>query len=165
MTNDFKKQYEHPLWQKKRLEALEDASWKCDDCHAKDKQLHVHHRTYKKGCKVWEYDLDELQVLCEDCHKKIHAFIEMRKETEEMFRKIMDSEDADIGCLHAYLKATIEDGNEDGSTVFDMGKFYFDGISQFYGLPTSLVSRKGFSTVDQFRSAQRTMERFFQELT
>ena len=68
----FFEQYKHPLWQKKRLEMLEDAGWECSNCGDCENLLHVHHKIYIKGRKVWEYDQFELEVLCEKCHTFEH---------------------------------------------------------------------------------------------
>ncbi len=71
---DFTQQYQHPNWQKKRLEVLEAANYTCAKCKAQEKQLHVHHLYYEKGRNVWEYDgQQELMVVCFDCHEEIHA--------------------------------------------------------------------------------------------
>lgn len=72
-TNNYTEQYNSPKWQKKRLEILELHNFKCDECDNKEeKQLHVHHRFYLKDRKVWEYDNDVFQVLCETHHTKVH---------------------------------------------------------------------------------------------
>ena len=73
---EFKDQYKHPLWQKKRLEALEFADYCCECCQSMDSQLHVHHKRYIKGRLIWEYALDELDVLCHECHEEAHRAIE-----------------------------------------------------------------------------------------
>lgn len=70
---DWKEQYRHPNWQRKRLEALEAADYVCQRCFDGEAHLHVHHRHYFKGRKVWEYSLRELEVLCESCHLETHA--------------------------------------------------------------------------------------------
>lgn len=70
---NFSDQYRHPMWQKKRLEALEAAAFTCQECFSDETQLHVHHKKYVKGRMVWEYGLDELAVLCEPCHEGAHA--------------------------------------------------------------------------------------------
>jgi hypothetical protein len=57
-----------PRWQKKRLEILQRDGFKCVNCEAKEKTLHVHHLRYLKGKKPWEYDGGDLQTLCVDCH-------------------------------------------------------------------------------------------------
>jgi len=69
----FSEQYKHPLWQKKRLEILELASFTCDNCGDTESQLHIHHKAYIKGRDLWEYDEPELDCLCSDCHKAAHV--------------------------------------------------------------------------------------------
>jgi len=69
---EWKDQYKHPLWQKKRLEALEYYGFECSDCGDSDSQLHVHHVRYKKGAKMWDYNVTELSVLCDKCHSEAH---------------------------------------------------------------------------------------------
>lgn len=69
---EWKDQYKHPLWQKKRLEALEYFGFECSDCGSSDSQLHVHHVRYKKGAKIWDYAVTELAVLCDVCHEDAH---------------------------------------------------------------------------------------------
>ena len=77
--NTTKKQAEYaellkkPQWQKRRLQMLEKADWKCVECGAKEQQLHVHHRRYIAGAKPWEYGDEDLAVLCEQCHEKAHG--------------------------------------------------------------------------------------------
>lgn len=68
----WSEQYKHPNWQRKRLEAMEAASFRCENCGDADTTLNVHHRHYVKGRKVWEYELHELSVLCEPCHETEH---------------------------------------------------------------------------------------------
>lgn len=72
----WKDQYKHPEWQKKRLECLEAANWECQECGAKEDELHVHHPRYVKGRMVWEYPVTELAVLCESCHKAAHSLLD-----------------------------------------------------------------------------------------
>ena len=77
--NTAKKQAEYaellkkPQWQKRRLQMLEKADWRCVECGAEDQQLHVHHKRYIAGAKPWEYEDDDLAVLCEQCHEKAHG--------------------------------------------------------------------------------------------
>lgn len=69
---NFKDQYKSPLWQKKRLEALERSGFCCECCGDGESTLHVHHKRYVNGRNVWEYDARELAVLCEPCHESTH---------------------------------------------------------------------------------------------
>jgi hypothetical protein len=61
------------MWQRRRLERLEQAGWECQNCGDKSTTLHVHHKQYIKGRMAWEYDDLELAVLCEPCHESEHA--------------------------------------------------------------------------------------------
>lgn len=69
----YKEQLAHPFWQRRRLERLEAAGWKCADCSAAEQQLHVHHERYISGRMVWDYPDDLLTVLCDACHGKRHG--------------------------------------------------------------------------------------------
>jgi hypothetical protein len=64
----YTEQLKHPKWQKRRLEILNRANFKCESCDDAEKTLHVHHKRYRKGAMAWEYDDSELTALCEDCH-------------------------------------------------------------------------------------------------
>ena len=63
-----------PRWQKKRLEVLEAAGWRCEYCSDGENTLHVHHIRYVKGRKPWEYERSQLRALCADCHDEHHAY-------------------------------------------------------------------------------------------
>lgn len=65
-----------PRWQRKRLEVMNRADFKCEGCGADDKTFNVHHRVYRKGAKPWEYEDDELVCLCERCHLQCHSILE-----------------------------------------------------------------------------------------
>jgi hypothetical protein len=71
--SEFSDQYKHPKWQKLRLEMLEAAQFECSKCGDTESQLHVHHRHYVKGRKVWDYGRCELEVLCSACHAEEHS--------------------------------------------------------------------------------------------
>lgn len=61
-----------PRWQKKRLEILQEHDFTCDICYDYESTLHVHHKEYFKGKEPWEYDNNQLSVLCESCHEDNH---------------------------------------------------------------------------------------------
>lgn len=65
-------------------EQLETKEWKdyrklvfasrgkvCEMCGAKTR-LQVHHPKYVFGRKAWEYPINEVVVVCRECHKKLH---------------------------------------------------------------------------------------------
>lgn len=60
-----------PRWQKKRLEVMTKAGWKCEDCGRDDRELSIHHLRYITGLQPWEHSNDLLKCLCqEECHLK-----------------------------------------------------------------------------------------------
>jgi hypothetical protein len=77
---NYTEQYKHPKWQKRRLNKM-DSVMKfydkdtpcCEWCYNDEEQLHIHHKEYVKNRDIWDYKDDELLVLCESCHKDIHA--------------------------------------------------------------------------------------------
>lgn len=75
----YHEQIKHPLWQRKRLEVLELNGFKCQDCGAKEEELHVHHPFYKRGAMIWDYETNDLRCLCHKCHKEIHVIDEQIK--------------------------------------------------------------------------------------
>ena len=75
----YKKEYseylKNPKWQKKRLEILSRDNFSCVVCGNgidTDTQVHVHHLLYRKGCMPWEYEINDMRVLCRMCHQRIH---------------------------------------------------------------------------------------------
>lgn len=79
MANDYWQKLQDPRWQKKRLEAMQDSGFKCEMCGDGDSSLHVHHKEYFKGHEPWEYDLNQLAVLCKNCHEGQHDTINLLK--------------------------------------------------------------------------------------
>ncbi len=77
--NPWLEQYKHPNWQKKRLEVLERDKFTCCHCEEKEKTLHVHHKWYQKGKKVWEYPNVCFITLCDECHDHWHFMQEQQK--------------------------------------------------------------------------------------
>jgi hypothetical protein len=69
-----------PRWQKKRLEVLERAGWKCEYCDEDTKTLHVHHGIYWKDFDPWNYPDVTLHCLCEDCHSMVQIWMEEIKD-------------------------------------------------------------------------------------
>lgn len=72
MKKTYFEKLKDPRWQKRRLEALEVAGWCCARCCDAESTLHVHHKIYIKGKEPWDYDKDQLAVLCEECHGVEH---------------------------------------------------------------------------------------------
>lgn len=72
-VKDYKRNYSSYLetshWENIRNLKLKEAEYKCQLCSKKDVKLHVHHNTYER---IGDEDMNDLIVLCEDCHKKFH---------------------------------------------------------------------------------------------
>jgi 5-methylcytosine-specific restriction endonuclease McrA len=59
-----------PEWQYRRHQMICFRERKCERCRRFSVQLHVHHRSYKR---LGNEDPDDLEVLCEDCHREEHG--------------------------------------------------------------------------------------------
>jgi len=65
----------NPLWQRKRLEIMQRDNFTCQICLDTEEQLQVHHKSYDKGKKAWEYGNDRLITICASCHDAITKHI------------------------------------------------------------------------------------------
>ena len=73
---DYNEQLQTEEWKEKRKEILKRDNNQCQRCFKRTKQLHVHHKIYKRGCFAWEYDNKHLLTLCSFCHEELHRLIE-----------------------------------------------------------------------------------------
>lgn len=69
--------YNKSEWKAFRDEIIELDGFKCKDCgRAGDETiLQVHHKTYIKGRKPWEYPTKDCETLCKACHASRHSII------------------------------------------------------------------------------------------
>ena len=74
-----------PRWQKKRLEVMQSAGFKCESCGDTEEELHVHHAYYEKDYEPWGYPDNAYMVLCSRCHNKWHN---LRAGFDKMFCKM-----------------------------------------------------------------------------
>lgn len=74
------KDYNDPRWQKIRLRILERDGFACKACGNTDITLHIHHLRYKKGKRIWDVNDDDLETLCELCHKHIEDLLNKVRE-------------------------------------------------------------------------------------
>jgi hypothetical protein len=65
---NYSEKLKDPRWQKLRLEIFERDNWTCQVCCLTTKTLAVHHSYYIAGCEPWDYPVQSLITLCEDCH-------------------------------------------------------------------------------------------------
>lgn len=125
-----------PRWQRKRLEILQAADFKCVDCGSAESTLHVHHMYYEKGKKPWEYDNLTLRCLCEDCHSRI-------QDTQaEIARMIAYLHTGDLTFVLGFVEAATAisayaQGDTSASVVMhgaNAGDLRDQGIAQCFGI-------------------------------
>lgn len=75
-----------PRWQKKRLEIMQRDGWKCLNCQADNKQLHVHHLYYDYDLYPWEYPDRAYITLCDSCHEEEHSDTELKFLINEYYK-------------------------------------------------------------------------------
>jgi len=69
----YKEQLKDPRWQRMQSEVRQRDNYKCQLCGSTTTFLHVHHLYYKPATKVWEYDIESLVTLCENCYNSVHS--------------------------------------------------------------------------------------------
>ena len=62
-----------PEWKTFRARTIEQLGARCQNCSV-TRNLQVHHRYYLPGRRVWEYEIEDLLVLCRLCHLLIHGW-------------------------------------------------------------------------------------------
>lgn len=67
----YQEKLRHPRWQKKRLEVFSRDKFTCQICGDKETNLQVHHEYYIPHTEPWDYSLDALTTLCENCHERV----------------------------------------------------------------------------------------------
>ena len=73
---EYKSLLNSDYWRGYSYAIVKERDWTCEDCGKKFKyqrnMLNVHHLTYHNDNKPWQYDKEELLLLCKDCHAKRH---------------------------------------------------------------------------------------------
>jgi 5-methylcytosine-specific restriction endonuclease McrA len=99
----YAQKLQHPKWQQVRLRLFEDKNWRCEDCGAADRNLQVHHHCYLRGREPWEYPLDMLRVLCQECHHERQELEDnIRTAQAHIFRSVPNKR------LYRYAQAMFE---------------------------------------------------------
>ena len=65
---------EDERWKEFRLKVLSERGNKCECCGGTH-ILQIHHTFYISGKMPWEYDINDMRVLCRTCHQRIHNII------------------------------------------------------------------------------------------
>ena len=58
-------------WKEFRLKVLSERGSRCECCGGTD-VLQIHHTFYISGKMPWEYEINDMRVLCKRCHQRIH---------------------------------------------------------------------------------------------
>lgn len=117
----YAEQLRHPNWQRRRLQILARDEWTCQGCLARDRELHVHHKTYVKGRLAWEYADEELQTLCKDCHQTRH---ELEQELKALLVEVCPGDAIEL--LTGYITLAI--GPDEERAVFDWSPLRYAGM-------------------------------------
>jgi len=88
---NYTSKLKNPRWQKKRLEVLNNAKFRCQICGNKDQELHVHHSYYLKGKEPWQHPACSMIAVCEDHHRMIHKKDKPPDPTEPQKEEVVDS--------------------------------------------------------------------------
>lgn len=145
----------HPKWQKKRLEILQAANFRCEDCASPDKPLHVHHSYYEKNLKPWDYPTQSLHCLCEDCHKAAQNINTLLKRT---LGKIALSEHMQ---LFGYATGLSVNDSDENLLIEVLDYEFAEGVGNAWELSAEEVIthlREGMidgATLEALRSAKR----------
>jgi hypothetical protein len=77
--SSYSQKLKDPRWQKLRLEVMNANDFSCEVCGDGNSTLNVHHKEYFKGHEPWEYEREQLAVICESCHEELHESIDILK--------------------------------------------------------------------------------------
>lgn len=70
--NPYKEQLVSKEWLAFRKFVMSVKGSKCEICGS-SKSINIHHIKYVSGKKAWEYTCEDVLVLCNDCHMKVHG--------------------------------------------------------------------------------------------
>lgn len=66
---------EDKRWKEFRLKVMSERGSRCECCGGTD-ILQIHHTFYISGKMPWEYEINDMRVLCKKCHQRIHNIIQ-----------------------------------------------------------------------------------------
>lgn len=70
--------YKNLKWINFSEEVKKRDKYSCVKCQRNQSEviLQVHHNTYRKKKKIWEYGLSDCETLCKGCHRREHGILE-----------------------------------------------------------------------------------------
>lgn len=71
----YQEKLQDQRWLDFRREVLENGGYQCSSCRRpeRDVVLQAHHKFYVWGREPWDYDVWDMDCLCENCHRKTHG--------------------------------------------------------------------------------------------
>jgi hypothetical protein len=125
MSDKFWEMYRLPQWQKRRLEIMQIAEFRCAECGDDSSPLNVHHAYYTKGALPWEYPDSALKCLCGLCHEAAHEVLAQLKE----IAGLLPADSAKI--LLGYAKGLLL---RDRASPYDNTTFQVETLEEGWGL-------------------------------
>jgi len=124
---EYAKRLQDPRWQRKRLEILNRDNFTCLMCQSKNKELHVHHKYYKKGANIWDYPDKCYATLCYGCHEAEENFLKLSEQQLIQTVREFGMDSLDINALVFAIDAlsNVKDGEK------FMHKFQNEAIKLF----------------------------------
>jgi len=106
-VKSYSEKLRDPRWQRRRLEVLNHADFRCQICGSKIKTLHVHH-SYYDDREPWEYPIGSMIAACEDCHETHHfKGGELAHKIEDLIGQIFSLERIASDKVHCALRRRI----------------------------------------------------------
>ena len=96
----YTEQLKDPRWQRRRLECLQAANWRCQLCSRHEDSLNVHHVHYIKNRAPWEYPDEYLVVLCDECHSIRHEIDEKLVSSLKVALRLVPNERLEAMARH-----------------------------------------------------------------
>lgn len=106
-STEYATKLRDPRWQKRRLEIFNAHQFTCQDCGAKERELHAHHCWYNMiDAEPWDYPDECFRCLCDECHSDRHV---IERSVVFQFRKLMARHDQDhLHHMHGVFYTALE---------------------------------------------------------
>ena len=88
-----------PRWQEFRKKCFDHHGRTCTECgedKTRGEHHHIHHKRYFRDLEPWEYSMDDVTVICRECHEEIH-------EAEQKWRDIIRQSRPSLAFHFTYL--------------------------------------------------------------
>lgn len=104
----YSEKLKDPKWEEFRQRAFDRYGRRCTECGEDShygEHHHVHHKRYIRDREPWQYDLDDVTVLCKMCHNEIH-------DAEQDFRDLIRQSRPNVAFHFQYLAQCLSEIDE-----------------------------------------------------